>query len=249
MHAMVGAGLCFLIGVASIAADNPGDGAEAAAKLNILTGAEKKAGWKLLFDGRTTEGWRRYRGEGMPASWKVVNGSLVSMPRQGETTGDIVTLERFENFELSLEWKMAPGGNSGLMYRVTEEMKNPWESGPEYQILDNTRHEDGNNPLSSASACYAVYAPSKDVTKAVGQWNKTRLVVKGNHVEHWLNRRKVVQYEIGSKEWLAHVKTSKFINSRSYGRASEGHVCLQDYGFPIEFRNIKIRPLLAKEAK
>lgn len=221
-----------------------------AASLNTLTEAEMKAGWKLLFDGKTNKGWRRFKGEGMPPSWKVANGSLVSLPKSGETTGDIVTLNQYENFELTLEWKMAPGGNSGAVYRVTEEMKNPWETGFEYQILDNheqTRHVDGLNPLSSASACYALYAPSKDMTKPVGQWNRTRIIANGQHVEHWLNGKRVVAFDIGSKEWEAHLKTSKFMNTRNFGRVSKGHICLQDYGHPIGFRNIKIRELPAKE--
>ncbi len=212
---------------------------------NALSDAESRAGWKLLFDGKTTQGWRAYKGQQMPQSWKVSNGSLVSLPKPGETTGDIVTLDEFDNFELTWDWKMAPGGNSGIQYRVTEQSKNPWDSGPEYQMIDNKLHEDGNNPLSSAGACYAVYPPSKDMTRPVGQWNEARLVVNGNHVEHWLNGEKVVSYEIGSQEWLVHVKTSKFIDSKTYGRAPTGHLCLQDYRFPIEFRNIKTRPLSA----
>ena len=216
---------------------------------NKLTEQEKKAGWALLFDGKTTGGWRKYNGTVMPQSWKVVDGSLVSLPKPGESKGDIVTLNQYDNFELTLEWKMAPGGNSGVMYRVTEEMKNPWESGYEYQILDNgdqSRHVDGLNPLSSASACYALYPPSRDMTKEVGQWNRTGLVVNGNHVEHWLNATKVLAFEIGSKEWEAHLKTSKFLSVRNYGRAPAGHICLQDYGHPIEFRSIKIRSLKAQ---
>ena len=219
--------------------------AEQPARLNVLTDSENQGGWKFLFDGKTTQGWRAYKGQEMPQSWKVVNGSLVSLPKPGETTGDIVTMDEYDNFELTWEWKMAPGGNSGIQYRVTEQSKNPWDSGPEYQMIDNTVHEDGNNPLSSAGACYAVYPPSKDMTKPVGQWNHSRLIVNGNHVEHWLNGEKVVSYEIGSKEWLVHVKTSKFIDSKIYGRAPKGHICLQDYRFPIEFRNIKIRSLPA----
>jgi hypothetical protein len=224
-------------------------GAGTPSKVNTLTAAEQRAGWRLLFDGQTTAGWRAYGGKSMPPSWKVVHGALVSVPGSPQERGDIVTLEQFDNFELTLEWKMAPGGNSGLQYRVSEDSKNPWDSGPEYQIVDHTSHEDGLNPLSSASGCYAVYAPSKDLTRPVGQWNKTRLVANGSHVEHWLNGRKVVSYEVGSKEWLVRVKTSKFINSKTYGRAPKGHLCLQDYGFPIEFRNIKLRPLPAPGKK
>jgi hypothetical protein len=216
---------------------------------NTLTQAEREAGWRLLFDGKTTAGWRLYQGRSMPESWKVVDGSLVSLPGPDETKGDIVTIEEFDDFELTLEWKMAPGGNSGVIYRVTEELKYPWESGLEYQVLDNTRHEDRHNPLSSASACYALYPPSRDMTRPGGEWNRSRIVARGRHIEHWLNGEKVVEFEIGSEDWGAHVKTSKFINTRGFGRAPRGRICLQDYGFPIAFRSIKIRPLPDEKEK
>lgn len=214
---------------------------------NTLTEAEKQAGWRLLFDGRTTEGWRGFRSTTMPPSWKVENGSLVSRPQQGEARGDIITVEQFGDFELVVDWKMVPGGNSGIVYRATEEYQYMWQSGPEFQVLDNTAHVDGLNPLSSAGACYAVFAPARDVTRPVGQWNRAKIVAWGRHVEHWLNGVKIVEYEIGTPRWLAHVKTSKFFQSAysqsNWGRAMKGHIGLQDYGQAIEFRNIKIRPL------
>jgi hypothetical protein len=214
---------------------------------NTLSEDEKKDGWRLLFDGRTTEGWRKYKSKTMPPSWKVENGSLLSRPRQGESRGDIVTVDQFDDFELRLEWKMTKGNNSGVIYRATEEHNDVWESGPEFQVLDNTGHMDGLNPLASAGACYAVFPPAKDVTRPLGQWNQTRIVAQGKHVEHWLNGEKLLEYDIGSTRWLAHVKTSKFFQTAyrrgNWGLAPKGHIALQDYGGAIEFRNIKIRPL------
>jgi hypothetical protein len=214
-----------------------------ATPLNTLTRAEQDAGWRLLFDGKTLAGWRGYKAQAPAASWKIVGGSLVSMPKPGEAQGHLLSADQFDDFELSLEWKMAPGGNSGVMYRVTEARENPWDSGPEYQVLDNTRHLDGNNPLSSASACYAVYPPAKDLTKPVGEWNQARIVAKGPRVQHWLNGEKVVEYEVGTDDWSAHLKTSRFWATPDWGRAPKGHICLQDYGNPIEFRNIKVRAI------
>lgn len=128
------------------------------AELNTLSPEEKNAGWKLLFDGKTTAGWRTYKGTRVPASWKVRDGSLVSLPKAGESTGQLVTLDQFGDFELALEWKMAPKGNSGIIYQAMEDQEFPWQPGPDYQLLDNAGHLDGNNPLASSGACYAVYA-------------------------------------------------------------------------------------------
>lgn len=205
---------------------------------NALSKEEKDAGWKLLFDGRTTSGWRGYKSEKMPPSWKIERGSLLSRPGEGESRGDIITIEEFDDFELVLEWKMTQGNNSGVIYRATEAETNVWESGPEFQILDNRGHVDGLNPLASAGACYAVYAPAKDATRPLGEWNKTRILAHGKHVEHWLNGEKLLEYEIGSDDWYAHVKTSKFFQTAygrgNWGRSPGGHIGLQDYGGAIE---------------
>src|SRR5262249_60222454 len=142
---------------------------------------------------------------------------------------------------------IAEGGHSCLMYRVSEKFGVPYESGPEYQLLDNAKHSDGKNPLTSAASCYALYAPSKDETKPVGEWNKTRLVVNGHHVEHWLNGKKVVEYELGSADWNKRVKASKFKDLPKFGKEAKGHIDLQDHGNRVEFRNIKIRLLKEKE--
>lgn len=217
-----------------------------AAGHNALSDEEKRAGWRLLFDGRSTAGWRGYKAKTVPGSWKVENGSLLARRQQGVSAGDIITVDQFDDFELRLEWKMTKGGNSGVIYRATEEHDQVWQSGPEYQILDNVGHLDGLNARASAGACYAVFEPAKDATRPLGQWNQTRILAQGKHVEHWLNGEKLLQYDIDSDRWKAHVKTSKFYltayGQGNWGQAKKGHIGLQDYGGAIEYRNIKIRP-------
>ena len=216
---------------------------------NRLTAEEQQAGWRLLFDGRSTAGWRGYKSKTVPASWRVENGSLLSRRAQGQSSGDLITVDQFNDFELLLQWKMTKGNNSGVIYRATEQHDQVWQSGPEYQILDNAGHLDGLNKLASAGACYAVFAPSRDATRPLGQWNQTRILAQGKHIEHWLNGEKLLEYDIDSDRWQAHVKTSKFFPTAygqgNWGQATKGHIGLQDYGGAIEFRSIKIRPLPA----
>jgi hypothetical protein len=208
---------------------------------NTLTAKEKADGWKLLFDGKTTDGWRGYKKDKMPDGWKVEDGALA---RAGGG-GDIVTVDQYDNFEFTLEWKISEGGNSGIMYHVTEEFGAPYETGPECQVLDNAKHGDGKNPLTSAGACYALYPPAKDVTKPVGEWNLVKIVCKGPHVEHWLNGVKLLEYENGSDEWIKKIEGSKFKAWPKFGKCPKGHIDLQDHGNLVWFRNIKIHPLKA----
>jgi hypothetical protein len=168
-----------------------------------------------------------------------VNGELT---RVG-AGGDIVTVDEYGDFELELEWKVAPGGNSGIMYRVTETAANSYESGPEMQVLDDSGHADGRSRLTSAGSAYGLYPAPAGVVKPAGEWNAVRLVVNGNHVEHWLNGQKVVDYELGSPDWEAKVKASKFAEWPGYGRAARGRIALQDHGDRVAYRNIRIREL------
>lgn len=213
--------------------------AMAAQEMNTLTEAEKKEGWKLLFDGKTTAGWRTYRKDKIHDGWKVEEGCLVRVGGGG----DIVTTVEYENFELALDWKIAEKGNSGVMFRVVETAKPPYDSGIEMQVLDNERHADGKNPKTSAGSCYALVAPSKNVCKPAGEWNSAKLVAKGPKMEHWLNGEKVVEYEIGGEEWKKRVAGSKFAKWENFGKAKKGFLCLQDHGDRVEYRNIKLKVL------
>lgn len=204
---------------------------------NVLTDAERAAGWRLLFDGATTKGWRGFKQSAMPAGWTVRDGALV----RESGGGDIVTDEEFTDFELELDWKIAEGANSGILFHVTEDHDYVWQTGPEMQILDNDRHGDGRNPLTSAGSNYALHAPPTDVTRPVGLWNHARLVVKGAHVEHGLNGKKLLEYELWSPEWKALVAASKFASMPEYGLAKKGRIALQDHGDHVEFRNVKVR--------
>jgi hypothetical protein len=190
-----------------------------------------------LFDGRTLGGWRGFKSEAPPSGWAVVDGTLA---RTGPG-GDIVTAGEFSDFDLRLQWKISEGGNSGIIFRVVSAGNEVWESGPEMQILDNARHVDGRNPLTSAGANYGLHAPVRDVTRPVGEWNDVRLVVTGAHVEHWMNGVKVVEYELWSPAWESLVKASKFVTMPAYGRAKRGRIALQNHGDPVWFRNITIR--------
>jgi hypothetical protein len=174
-----------------------------------------------------------------PIGWKVVDGTLY---RAG-AGGDIMTTEQFDNFELRLQWKLAEKGNSGIFFHAITEGDEIWHSAPEIQVLDNGGHKDGGTPEMSAGSNYALHAPVRDVTKPIGQWNDVRVIVKGPHVEHWMNDVKLLEYELWSADWEKRVKASKFGKIPIYGRAKTGHIGLQDHGGPVWYRNIKIRRL------
>jgi hypothetical protein len=206
---------------------------------NTLTSAERVAGWRLLFDGQSTSGWRGFRHASMPEGWKVIDGALT----RDTAGGDVITTDRFSNFELALEWQIAPAGNSGIMYRVSEAAELTFLSGPEMQVIDNAQNPDGGTAVTSAGACYALYGPSRDVTRPAGSWNEVRLVASGSHIEHWLNGVKVVEYELGSADWFAKVQASMFRDVQTYGREPSGHIALQDHGDRVAYRSIKIKLL------
>ena len=210
--------------------------------MNTISTKEQAEGWRLLFDGRTTVGWRGFRQPTLPAGWQAVDGELT---RVGEA-GDIVTVDEFDDFELTLDWKLSPNGNSGLFYRVTEDDDVMWHTAPEYQIIDNA-YKEPLKPVQYTGANYDLHPPSRDVTKPIGTWNQTRLLVRGAHVEHWLNGVKVVEYELWTPDWERRVRGSKFKDYATYGRARRGHIGLQDHGDRAAYRNIKIRSLGARE--
>jgi 3-keto-disaccharide hydrolase len=206
---------------------------------NVLTPTEKAGGWRLLFDGKTTAGWRGYKKDAVPAGWQVVDGALTRVA----SAGDIMTRDKYRDFELTLEWNIAAGGNSGIFYRASEDDSEIYWSAPEMQVLDDAKHPDGQSRLTAAGADYDIYPSPAGVVKPAGEWNQVRLLVKGNHVEHWLNGVKVVEYELGSPDWEAKVKASKFAPHVHYGRNREGYIGLQDHGDHVAYRDIKIRVL------
>jgi hypothetical protein len=202
-------------------------------------GAQPAGEWVSLFNGQDLSHWRGFKMATVPDGWRVVDGAIT---RVG-TGADLVSREQYRNFEFEFDWMVPPGGNSGIMFRVVEELDRTYHSGPEYQILDNTRHADGRNPLTSVGANYALHAPTRDASRPVGEWNRGRLVVDGNHVEHWLNGEKVVEYTLGTPEWAALVTASKFNEWPRYGREPRGHIVIQDHGDRVQFRNLRIKIL------
>ena len=208
--------------------------------MNTLTAAQQADGWKLLFDGKTTSGWRNYKKAAVSPGWTVNDGLLT---RSGENAGDIVTSDQYRNFDLVLEWRVAEGGNSGLFYRGTEDNDYIWQTAPEMQILDDERHADGKSPLTSAGSVFALYEAPRGAVKPAGQWNTARVLANGNHVEHWLNGTKLLGYERGSADWNERIAKSKFRAMPSFGQRAEGHIGLQDHGDLVEFRNIRIKVL------
>ncbi len=203
-------------------------------------GPTANGGWRALFDGTSTSAWRGYKETGVPAAWRIVDGTLT----KSESTNDLVTVDTFANFELTLDWKLAAGGNAGIFYRATEEYDHIYWSAPEYQLLDDAGAPDGKSRLTSAGAAYALYPSPAGIVKPAGEWNSTRILVNGAHVEHWMNGRKLLEYELWSADWEAKVKASKFSTWPNYGRAHGGHIGIQgDHAGALSLRNIRIREI------
>ncbi|HEX3701529.1 MAG TPA: DUF1080 domain-containing protein [Phenylobacterium sp.] len=212
-------------------------GSAMAAPPNTLTDQEKAAGWKLLFDGRTLDGWRGFKAAAPDAGWRVADGAVAPDPK---TSKDIITKAEYGSFELAFEWKISKLGNSGVMYHVIEKGDETYESGPEYQILDNAH---GEVPLQQAGSLFALYAPLVDATRPPGEWNQGRIVVDHGHVQHWLNGTKVVEYDLGSADFKARVAASKFKQWPQFAASPTGHIALQNHGDAVAFRSLKIRVL------
>src|SRR6185295_11682107 len=191
-----------------------GGGTAAPAPATSAAPATTAAGeWRSLFDGQTMSAWRGYKSDSVPSGWSVANGTITKTVG----TRDIVSREQFGYFELELEWKIGSGGNAGIFYRGTEEYDHIYWSAPEYQLLDDANAPDGRSRLTSAGADYGLYPSPAGILKPAGEWNSTRIVVRGNHVEHWLNGQKLLEYEFGSADWQARVKASKFAVWPNYG--------------------------------
>lgn len=218
--------------------------AEPAAAPNTLTDAERQAGWTLLWDGKTTEGWQGLKGDAVPAKGWTIKDGVLTVTGGG---GDIVTAQRYRRFTLTLEAKLTPGANSGIKYFVDLDTsrKEGHGLGLEYQLLDDEKHpdakmgKDGNRTIGSLYDLIPAAATKKPAP--IGEWNQVKIVADGNHVEHWLNGAKVVEFERGSDAFRAIVAGSKFKGRPAFGEAAEGPILLQDHGNVVSFRNIKIQ--------
>ena len=217
---------------------------------NTLSAKERHDGWKLLFDGKSMAGWRGAYLDSLPSKgWHVQDGVLIVEASGGAEAaygGDIVTIEQFSNFELKVDFKLTKGANSGIKIFVTEQLpRTPGSAkGLEYQLLDDANHPDaklGINGNRTLASLYDLFPAHDKKVNPIGEWNHARIVVNGKHVEHWLNGIKVLEYERGGKEFLAHKRESKFRDLQGFGEAAEGHILLQDHGDKVFFRNIKIR--------
>ncbi len=195
--------------------------------------------WRTLFDGTSTTGWRRYGSDKPVKGWQAIGGELVRVSR----AGDLITEQQYSDFELQLEWKVEPGGNSGIFFRADESERYIFLTAPEMQILDDAKHKDGKDTLTSAGANYALHPAPRGVVNAAGEWNHARLKVVGNQVTHWLNHQQIVSYTLGSEDWQRRVANSKFAKWPKYGTLKRGHIGLQDHGDRVAFRNIQIRDL------
>ncbi|MDD2306406.1 MAG: DUF1080 domain-containing protein [Prolixibacteraceae bacterium] len=210
-------------------------------KINTLSEKEKKEGWQLLFNGKDLNGWRTFQGKEI-SGWKVIDGVLNNSGVGSDHGGDIITKAKFQNFELSLEWKIAPQSNSGIFYHVNEKIGTAiYESGPEYQLIDDKGWPDRLRDDQHSGANYGMHAPKNAVVKDSNEWNQTRIVVEGTHVQHYLNGVKVVDYQLWDNDWLLLKEKGKWKDYPYYGMARKGPIGLQDHGGLAQFRNIKIK--------
>ena len=207
----------------------------------ILSIWEQENGFKPLFNGRDLSNWRGYKQMSPPEVWHVENGELVVRP--GGRGGDICTAKEYADFDLRLEWNTSKGGNSGVIYRSSEDYDASWKTGPEYQIFDDFQSGEGKADTHSSGSLYDLYVPSKFVTRKPGEWNETRIVVKGNHIEHWLNGTKVVDCEVGSKDWNERYGKSKFRSYAEFAKKRRGYILIQDHGYEMKFRRVRLKEL------
>ncbi|MDP4536672.1 DUF1080 domain-containing protein [Alkalimonas collagenimarina] len=196
--------------------------------------------WQWLFDGSSMDAWMQADGSALRAPWEIVDGALVLTAGGG---GDILTRDSFGDFELELEWQISHGGNSGIFYRVHSDIRPVWFSGPEYQLLDDANYPAHPDPIQQSASVFDLYPPQQSVAKPAGEWNQTRIRIKNQQVEHWLNGIKVVSFTLGSDDWNQRVANSKFSDLELFGRLPEGRIALQDHDDVVKFRAIRIRPL------
>lgn len=225
---------------------------------NVLTKKEIKQGWELLFNGKDLSEWCNFNDTVLSNGWRVVDGCVQASGNGADDSGYIVTKRKFADFELCWDWKLTHGGNSGMIYHVVENpvFAVPYVTGPEYQLIDNAGWEEVNAPSKleewqKLGVDYAMHLPdySKMHVNPVGQWNNSKIVFDNGHVEHWLNGKKILEFEAWTDDWFKRKGSGKWSHAPEYGLASEGVICLQDHGDPASFKNIKIRPLPHKDGQ
>ncbi len=216
---------------------------------NTLSAKEKKEGWKLLFDGTTTSGWRKFKSDKIGAAWKVKDGALyldATNKKDWQTGdgGDIVTEGVYENYELSIEWKIQACGNSGIIFNVQEgNYDYVWHTGPEFQVLDNACHPDAKIIKHRAGDLYDLISCKVETVKPAGEWNEARILANKGNYSFWLNGTEVTSVNMNSPEWKTLIAGSKFKNMADFGKFTKGRISLQDHGDQVWYRNIKIKEL------
>jgi hypothetical protein len=228
------------------------DSAATEVAANTLTEAENADGWELLFNGTSLDGWKRYNHDTIGPLWSVKDGMIICDGSglgegSGAMGGSLTTTRSFGNFELSVDWKISPGGNSGILYHVVEspEYGHDYETGPEYQVMDDGGWTgDKLRPAQLAGSNYDMFeAPATKKVMPVGEWNNSKIIYNNGHVEHWLNGEKVVEFEEGSEEYNNRYQSSKWVEYPGWNKFKEGAISLQDHGAPVYYRTIKIKSL------
>ncbi len=225
--------------------------AEPPSAMNKLTSDEIAEGWQLLFDGETLSGWKRFNHDTIGPLWSVKDGAIMCDGSglgegSGTNRGSLHTTKEFGNFDLVLDYKLSPGGNSGIIYHSIEDPKYQfdYETGPEYQLLDDSGWKDELKDAQKAGSAYDMFpAPASKKLNPAGEWNTARIVYRDGHVEHWLNGEKILEYEENSDDFKSRYKESKWKDYPDWNKSRTGIISLQDHGAPVYFRNIKIKEL------
>lgn len=228
--------------------NNTGSSTDQASSTDSVETADQKGEWISLFDGKTLAGWHGFnKGDSTVTNWVVEDGALVCLgAAEWDTGGDIVTEREFSNFELEWDWKLEAGSNSGVMYHVVEDpkYKGPYETGPEYQMIDDEGWPGELENWQKTGADYAMNLASEDkVVKPIGEWNTSKIVYNNGHVEHWLNGDKIVDFEVGTEKWNKEKEEGKWKDFPDYATVKSGKIALQDHGKKAYFKNIRIKEL------
>lgn len=207
-----------------------------------------KPKWQVLFDGKSTDSWRGFRRQTFPSKcWVIEGGALKTVAGCDKSDQiDIITKNKYKDFEFELEWRVAPGANSGIIYLVSEDEDQTWKTGPEMQVLDDEKHADGKIPKTSAGSLFALIAPANKTLRPVGEYNQARLVVRNGHVEHWLNGKKILEYDLNTESLASLIAQSKFKTFPQFARMSEGYIALQFHGDNVWYRNVRVRDVVSK---